>query len=75
MTRHALAKSLLISHSRIDRLVAETGKIDAQLALRLAKFFGTTPQFWLDMQIDYDLRVRFAAIKEELAEIKELDAA
>jgi addiction module HigA family antidote len=75
MTRHALAKSLLISHSRIDRLVAEKGKIDVRLALRPGKFFGTTPAFWLDMQTDYDLKVRLAAIKNDLADIRAFKAA
>lgn len=75
MTRHSLAKRLLVSHTRINHLVAEKGKIDARLALRLARLLKTTPRFWLDMQINYDLKIRFAAIENELAEIKELEAA
>ena len=75
MTRHGLARRLYVSHTRINHRVAEKGKIDARLALRLGKFFGTTPEFWLDMQVGYDLKVRYALIMSELAEIRELAAA
>lgn len=75
MTPYALAKHLNVPRTRIERIVAEKIGISADTALRLAKFFKTTPQFWLNMQTSYDLKIQSAAIKKELAEIKELEVA
>ena len=47
---YTLAKRLNIPRTRIERLVSEQTPVTADTALRLAKFFGSTPQFWLNMQ-------------------------
>lgn len=73
MSPYALAKNLHIPRTRIERLVAEKVGISADTALRLAKFFKTTPHLWLNMQASYDLKIQSAAIEAELAEIKELE--
>jgi addiction module HigA family antidote len=75
MTPYALAKHLRVPRTRIERIVSEKIGITADTALRLGRFFKTTPEFWLDMQTGYDLKVRTAAIMNELADIKELEAA
>lgn len=75
MTPYALAKHLRVPRTRIERIVSEKIGITADTALRLGKFFKTTPEFWLDMQTGYDLKVRTAAIMNELADIEELEAA
>jgi addiction module HigA family antidote len=75
MTPYALAKHLHVPRTRVERIVAEKIGISADTALRLGKFFKTTPQFWLNMQTSYDLKIQSAAMKKELAEIKELEAA
>lgn len=72
MSPYELAKNLHVPRTRIERLVAGKVGMSADTALRLAKFFKTTPRLWLNMQATYDLKVRSAAIKGELAEIKEL---
>jgi addiction module HigA family antidote len=72
MTPYALAKHLHVPRTRVERIVAEKIGISADTALRLGKFFKTTPQFWLNMQTSYDLKIQSAAMKKELAEIKEL---
>jgi addiction module HigA family antidote len=72
MTPYALAKHLNVPRTRIERIVAEKIGISADTALRLGKFFKTTPQFWLNMQTSYDLKIRSAEIEAELADIKEL---
>ena len=71
MTPSELAKRLRAPRSRVERLVAEKTSINAEMALRLGKFFGTTPEFWLGMQQSYDLKITAAAIKDELAAIAE----
>lgn len=75
MTPYALAKHLNVPRTRIERIVAEKIGVSADTALRLGKFFKTTPQFWLNMQASYDLKIQSAALEKELAEIKELQAA
>ena len=75
MTPYALAKKLHVPRTRIERIVSEKIGISADTALRLAKFFKTTPRFWLNMQAAYDLKIGAAAIEKELAKIPELEAA
>ena len=73
MSPYALAKHLRVPRTRIERIVAEKIGVSADTALRLGKFFKTTPQFWLNIQASYDLKIQSAALEKELAEIKELE--
>jgi addiction module HigA family antidote len=52
----ALAKTCRVPRIRIERLAKEQTAATADTALRLAKALGTSPQFWLNLQISYDLR-------------------
>ncbi len=52
-----LAQSLGVSVQTIREIVAEKQSVTADTALRLAKFFGTSAQFWLGLQSDYDLDI------------------
>ena len=72
MTPYALAKHLHVPRTRIERIVSEKIGISADTALRLGKFFRTTPEFWLDMQTGYDLKIQAAALEKALAKIEEL---
>lgn len=72
---YTVAKRLRVPRTRIERLAAERTPVTPDTALRLAKFFGTTPHFWLNMQNAYDLAVESAALGEEIAAIETLDAA
>lgn len=70
---YTLAKRLNVPRTRIERLVAEQTPVTADTALRLAKFFGSTPQFWLNMQASYDVAVlekQIAALLDEIDELK-----
>ena len=75
MTPYALAKKLRVPRTRIERIVAEKIGISADTALRLGKFFKTTPQFWLNMQTSYDIKLAEAAMRHDLDAIPELEAA
>lgn len=75
MTPYALAKKLNVPRTRIERIVAEKIGISADTALRLGKFFKTTPEFWLGLQSTYDLKIGAAAIQKELEAIPEREAA
>lgn len=61
MSAHALALELRVPAPRINDIVRERRAITPDTALRLARYFGTTPQFWMNLQISYDLK--FAEIK------------
>jgi addiction module HigA family antidote len=51
-----LAQELGVPAPRINDIVLERRGITADTALRLAKFFGTTPKFWMNLQVSYELR-------------------
>lgn len=72
---YSLAKKLGIPRTRIERIVAEKVGITTDTALRLAKFFNTTPEFWMNLQVAYEIKVQGAALETALAAIPELDAA
>ena len=72
---YTLAKKLHVPRTRIERLASETTPVTPDTALRLAKFFGTTPQFWMNMQASYDLAVEGKAKKAEIDAIEQLQAA
>ena len=55
LTITELAKILGISRKTLSKIVNEHGSVTPDLALRLAKAFDTTPEFWLNLQVNYDL--------------------
>jgi len=63
ITAYRLAKELHCPG--IYEVVREERGISASLALRLGKYFGMTPQFWMNLQADYDLRVATATARLE----------
>ncbi len=56
MTPHALALELKVPAPRINDIVRERRAITPDTALRLARYFGSTPQFWMNLQTSYDLK-------------------
>lgn len=56
MSANALAKALHVPAPRVNDIVRERRGITADTALRLARYFGSTPQFWLNLQSAYELR-------------------
>lgn len=57
ISQYRLAKDIAVSPRRINEIVHGTRAITANTALRLAQYFGTTAQFWLNLQAHYDLEV------------------
>ncbi len=57
ISEESLAQSIGASVQSIRKIVSEKQSVTADTALRLAKFFGTSAQFWLGLQSDYDLDV------------------
>ena len=55
ITAYRLAKETGIPQTRISQIIKGNRSITADTAIRFSKFFGTTPQFWLGLQNDFDL--------------------
>jgi addiction module HigA family antidote len=76
MSVHRLAMDLHVPVTRISEIVHGRRSITADTALRLATYFGTSPQFWMNLQANYDLEVaRDAAGKRIASEVKPRRAA
>jgi addiction module HigA family antidote len=68
LTQAALARALGISPNRIAEIVNNRRRITADTALRLGLFFGTSPEFWQNLQAHYDLKLARRALSPETAE-------
>lgn len=68
LSQAALARSLRISPNRIAEIVNNRRRITADTALRLGLFFGTTPEFWQNLQAHYDLKMARRELPPEIAE-------
>lgn len=55
ITQTALAKALGLTQPRVNELIQGRRRLTADDALRLGRFFGTDPQFWMNLQSTYDL--------------------
>ena len=67
LSQNELARDLDVPIARINAIVHATRAITADTALRLAVYFGTTPQFWMNLQSHYDLKRAERAIGPLLA--------
>lgn len=63
LTPYALAKLLGVPRTRIERLTREETPVTPDTALRLARYFGSSPEFWMNLQTAFDLN--FAASQKE----------
>jgi addiction module HigA family antidote len=57
LSAYALAKALAVPANRVTSILHGERAITADTALRLSRFFGTTAEFWLNLQVHYDLEV------------------
>ncbi len=69
ITAHALAMALQVPAPRIHDIVRERRAVSVDTALRLAKYLGTSPEFWLGLQTDHDMAVARAAMGNVLSKI------
>ena len=75
ITQRKLAVSIGVQTRRINEIVHGKRAITADTALRLAKFFGMSPQFWLGLQTQYDLDVAEDKVFSELEQIQTINVA
>ena len=67
LTAYRLAKDFGVPVTRIWSILAERRGIYGETALRLARYFGTTPEPWLNMQRDWELETAAVALGDRLA--------
>ncbi len=67
ITAYRLAKDLHVPVTRIAAILKGGRGITADTALRLGRYFGTTPQLWLNLQVRYDLEVAEEALADRIA--------
>ena len=76
LTAATLASAMgLADRIRIEQIVSETHPVTPDIALRLAKVFSTSVEFWMDLQTSHDLSKAAILARDELALIKPLQAA
>jgi len=73
ITQYRLAKEIGVPQRRIGEIVAGRRSITADTALRLAAFFGTDAQSWINLQSHYDTEVARDAMEETLSRIRRWD--
>lgn len=66
LSQYRLAKSLRVPARRVNEIVHGTRAVSADTALRLARFFGTSDRFWLNLQAAYDLDVERDRLGERI---------
>jgi addiction module HigA family antidote len=76
LSQNQLAKAVGISPNRIAEIVNNRRRITADTALRLSLYFGNSPEFWLNLQSHYDLKLARRNLKpQEIKRIKTIRAA
>jgi len=64
ISAYKLSKSIGVQQTRISLIIKGERGITADTAMRLSKYFGTTPEFWMNLQREHDLRKVKTEIKE-----------
>jgi antitoxin HigA-1 len=75
MTQVAFAAALGVSPMRVSHILRAERPVTAEMALRLGRALGQAPQYWLNLQTTYDLKVAQAALKDSLTDVHELALA
>ncbi len=75
ISAYRLAKDTNMPATRISQILKGNRKITADTALRLAKYFGNSPDFWLGIQDEYELRIERPKIEIELDKIQQVKAS
>jgi len=75
MSEYRLADRIHVPRRRINEIVHGMRSISADTALRLARFFGTSDRFWLNLQATYDLEVERDRMGSRLEEIQAFSRA
>ena len=72
ITAYKLAKNIKIPQTRVSEIVKGNRRITADTALRLSKYFGNSPKFWLGLQDDFDIEEEMSTKSATLKTIKSI---
>lgn len=72
ITQRELADAILVPYQRVNEIINEKRGITPNTALRLAKYFGNTPGFWMNLQLRFDLYQAQRVDNEEIKSIRTL---
>lgn len=75
VTQHHLAISIAVAPRRINEIIHGKRRVTADTALRLARYFGTTDRFWLNLQTRYDLEIEKDHLGATLEQINPLQSS
>jgi antitoxin HigA-1 len=75
VSQYQLARSIRVPARRINEIVHGQRRVSADTALRLARYFGTSERFWVNLQARYDLELEKDRLRSVLDEIQPLSAA
>ena len=70
ISQYRLAKDLGVPAMRVNKIVHEKRGISADTALRLSRYFGTSAEFWMNIQSHYDVEMARITLGDTLAEVK-----
>ena len=70
ITQRRLAKDLVVPAMRVNKIVHGKRGLSADTALRLSRYFGTSAEFWMNIQSHYDLEMAKITIGDTLTEVK-----
>jgi addiction module HigA family antidote len=68
ISQNRLGRALGVSPRRINEIIHGKRSVTADTALRLSRYFGTSAEFWLGLQIDYDLDLARDRLEEKIAQ-------
>jgi addiction module HigA family antidote len=75
VSMNRLARDLRVPVTRISEIVNQRRSITSDTALRLARYFGTTPEFWMNLQTSYDLDTARSGVAEIERDVRPTQAA
>lgn len=73
ISAYRLAKQIGVQQTRISQIIKQKRSITADTAIRFSKFFGTTEEFWMNLQLEYDLRNAHAEKESEFIQIEKFE--
>ena len=75
ISAYRLAKETYMDQTRVSEILKGRRSVTIDTALRLSKFFGTSPEFWINIQTQYDMEMKEAELAEELSKIHPISKA
>ncbi|MCH8952973.1 MAG: HigA family addiction module antidote protein [Proteobacteria bacterium] len=74
VTKTELARRLALSRQALHNILTEKARVTPEVAIRLARLLGTTPQLWLNLQTNHDVAVLENKMRDEISGIEPLHA-